>query len=297
MTSEAAKLTTSIARRPRPGFRWLRIARRKPLGAMAATILALFFFVAIFATLIAPYDYARPNVGPVLEGPTWSHPMGTDELGRDMLSRIIYGARLAALVGGGSVLISMSIATTIGVVSGYFGGKVDFASQRLVDFWMAFPPLVLLVSLASIVGTSTTQIVLIIGIFFAGGPSRIVRSVVLSVREMPYVQAAESMGASSPRLIFRHVLPNITSSIIVLASIQLGYAILTEATLSFLGYGVSPPFPTWGRMLSASGITYAYVSPWVAIWPGLAILSIVWAANVFGDALRDLVDPRLRRIA
>jgi peptide/nickel transport system permease protein len=268
--------------------------RRKPLGAVGGVIVIVLIFVALAAPLLAPYPYDEANASVRLQGPSLVHPFGTDANGRDMLSRIIWGARISVTVGFGAVLISTVLATTIGVISGYFGGLFDLLFQRLIDIWIAFPALVLLVSLVSILGPGLWSVTIILGLLVTPGSSRVIRSAVIAMRHLPYVETASCLGAGHTRIILWHVLPNVCVSILVLATVRLGTAILAEATVSFLGYGVPPPYPAWGAMLSGTGRAYMLQSPWLSIWPGLAISLAVFGFNVLGDALRDVLDPRMR---
>jgi len=211
-----------------------------------------------------------------------------------MLSRIIWGARISVTVGFGAVAISTLLAVAIGIVSGYYGGWVDLLVQRLVDVWISFPALVLLISLVAVAGPGLWSITWILGILLAPGTSRVIRSAVLSIRHLPYIESAACIGATSPHVILRYILPNVFAPILVLATVQLGTAILAESTLSFLGYGVPPPYPAWGSMLSGTGRAFMLQSAWLSIWPGLAISLAVFGFNMLGDALRDELDPRLR---
>jgi peptide/nickel transport system permease protein len=274
---------------------WLvRFLCRKPLGAVGAVLIFVFMALAIGAPWIAPYPYDVGNAAERLQGPTLAHPFGTDANGRDLLSRIIWGARVSVTIGFGAVAISSILAVAVGVLSGYFGGWIDLAVQRLVDVWISFPALVLLVSLVAIMGPGLVSTTLILGVLLAPGTARIVRSAVLAMRHLPYVESARCAGAGHPRIVRTCVLPNVSAAIIVLATTQLGIAILAESTLSFLGYGIPPPFPSWGAMLSGTGRAFMLQSPWLSIWPGLAISAAVFGFNMLGDALRDELDPRLR---
>jgi peptide/nickel transport system permease protein len=269
-------------------------ARAKPLGAAGAVIVLVLMLVAIGAPWLAPYPYDEGHASIRLQGPSLAHLFGTDANGRDMLSRIIWGARISVTVGFGAVFISTVLATTIGVVSGYFGGWFDLLFQRLVDVWISFPALVLLVSLVAVLGPGLWTITFVLGILVTPGSSRVIRSAVIAMRHQPYVETASCLGAGHLRIILRHVLPNVFAPILVLATVRLGTAILAEATVSFLGYGIPPPYPAWGAMLSGTGRAYMLQSPWLSIWPGLAISLVVFGFNVLGDALRDVLDPRLR---
>jgi peptide/nickel transport system permease protein len=284
-------------RRLTPGGRieWLRrFMTRKPLGAIGGVIVVVLLVVAVAAPLLAPYSYDVGDASVRLQGPSLAHPFGTDANGRDMLSRIIWGARISVTVGFGAVALSTLLAVAIGVVSGYFGGWVDLLVQRLVDIWIAFPALVLLISFVAAIGPGLWSVTLILGILLAPGTSRVVRGAVIGIRHLSYIESASCIGAGHGRVIWKYVLPNVFAPIIVLATAQLGTAILAESTLSFLGYGVPPPYPAWGGMLSGTGRAFMLQSPWLSIWPGLAISLVVFGFNLLGDALRDELDPRLR---
>jgi peptide/nickel transport system permease protein len=271
-----------------------RLVREKPLGAFGGLLVLVLMLCAIFAHWIAPYPYDETNVRQRLKPPGAQFYLGTDNLGRDVFSRIIYGARISVTVGFGAVTLSILLATIMGVTSGYFGGKVDVFVQRIVDAAMAFPVLVLLLSIMAVLGPGLLNIILVLGIIPSANRSRIIRSATLSAKENQYVEAARAVGASHLRIILCYILPNIMAPIIIVATNALGAVILIEATLSFLGFGVPPPYPSWGEMLSGSGRSYMYKAPWMAIWPGVAISLAVFGFNMLGDALRDLLDPRLR---
>jgi len=300
---QSAKLQSQTAtpqqprQRTRP--RWRALIRRKPLGAISAVILCGLIATAALAPLIAPYDPYRFNLNerglPIrLHPPDAKFLFGTDTHGRDMLSRIIYGARVSLIVGFLSVAIGTLAGTLIGLVSGYWEGSIDQALQRLVDTLMAFPGIVLALAVLSVLGQSLLNIILVIGLVIAPGASRVVRGTVLSVKHNTYVDAARAAGASSWRIILWHILPNVFAPILIIASVWLGNAIVIEAALSFLGLGTPPPTPTWGGMLSGEGRRSLETAPYLAIFPGLAISIVVLAFNMFGDAVRDLLDPRLR---
>ena len=277
----------------RAGF-WARLWRDKPLGAAGAVVLLVFLVCGVLADSISPYGYNE--IAPIdrLKPPSWQHWFGTDNLGRDMLSRCLYGARLSVIIGCSGALLATLVSVVLGIVSGYFGGKVDMALQRVVDAWMSFPDLIVLIVVVSVLGPGMPQIIGTLGLLLGIGGSRIVRSAVVSVREHMYVHAAQSIGASSLRILWRHVLPNVMAPIIVLLTTRVGTVILAESGLAFLGLGVPPPAPTWGGLLSGSGRTYMFQGPWLVIAPGLCLTAVVYATNVFGDALRDLLDPRMR---
>ncbi|MBM3140835.1 MAG: ABC transporter permease [Chloroflexi bacterium] len=271
-----------------------RFARRQPLGFIGAVIIALLMFVAAGAPLIAPSPPDEIStdrlVGPGQRG----HLLGTDSLGRDVFSRVIYGARVSITVGFLAVGLSTTLAVVIGVTSGYAGGWADAIVQRFVDALMAFPGLVLLVALVAVFGPGITQLVLILGVVGSAGNARVFRSAVLAIRSNAYLEACVGLGASPLRVIVRHVLPNIFAPMMISVTVALGGIILAEAGLSFLGLGVPPPAASWGNMLSVDGRRFMLTAPWLAIVPGIAITLVVFAFNMLGDALRDVLDPRLR---
>jgi peptide/nickel transport system permease protein len=296
VTSPAALQTVeplSPARRPSVDL-LIRLVRDKPLGAASGAVFLLFLICGVFADLLAPYGINETDLHRRLLAPSWAFPLGTDNLGRDMLSRVLVGARLSVIVSFCAAGLSTVISVVLGVASGYFGGRIDMVVQRFVDAWMIFPGLVLLIVVISIVGPGMLQIIIILGLLYGIAGSRIVRGSVVSVREHMYAHAAKSMGASTPHILLRHILPNIMPVVIVLFTTRIGAVILAEAGLSFLGLGVPPPAPTWGALLSVSGRTYMYLGPWLAMGPGLSLTIVVFSINVFGDALRDLLDPRMR---
>jgi peptide/nickel transport system permease protein len=257
-------------------------------------VFLLFVFCGVFANLLAPYGFNEINMLERLKAPSWKHLFGTDNLGRDMFSRCLYGAQLSVIIGLSAAALATTISVLIGLLSGYLGGKIDMVVQRIVDAYMSFPELVILIAVVSVVGPGMLQIIGILSLVLGIGGSRIIRSAVITARENMYVHAAQSIGASTPRVLWRHLLPNIMPPIIVLFTTRVGAAILIESGLSFLGLGVPPPAPTWGGLLSGSGRTYMFQGPWLALAPGLCLTAVVYATNVFGDALRDLLDPRMR---
>ncbi|MXW00723.1 MAG: ABC transporter permease [Holophagales bacterium] len=272
----------------------VRLFRTKPLGAAGAVVFAIFLFSGVFAGVLAPYGINETDLAHRLEPPSRQFLLGTDHLGRDLFSRVLMGARLSMIVGFCAAALATVVSILIGVLSGYLGGWFDMLSQRLVDAWMTFPDLVLLIVIVSVVGPGITQIVIILGLLYGIAGSRIVRGAVTSVREHVYTHAAQSVGAGTFHILRRHILPNVMPVVIVLFTTRVGAVILSEAALSFLGLGVPPPAPTWGGMLSGDGRTYLYLGPWLALAPGICLTVVVYAANVFGDALRDLLDPRMR---
>jgi peptide/nickel transport system permease protein len=279
---------------PRPNGFFTRLFRDKPLGAAGGVMLLLFVIVGLTAQWIAPYGYNEISPIDRLKPPSWEHWFGTDNLGRDLLSRCIYGAQLSVIIGCSAALLATVISALIGIVSGYAGGRFDLIVQRFVDAWQSFPDLIILIVVVSVIGPGMPQIIGTLALLLGIAGSRIVRSAVMGVREHMYVHAAQSVGASVPRILWRHILPNVMPPIIVLFTTRVGTVILAESGLAFLGLGVPPPSPTWGAMLSGGGRTYMLQGPWLALAPGLCLTAVVYATNVFGDALRDLLDPRMR---
>jgi peptide/nickel transport system permease protein len=272
----------------------IRFTRRKPFGALGAVIILTLLLMAVFAEWIAPYVYDQQIPGARLRPPGRDFLLGTDNVSRDIFSRIVYGARVTVTVSFATVFLGNLLAAAVGITSGYFRGRYDIAVQRVVDAWQAFPALVIILSLLAVLGPGILNVILSLSILVAAAASRVIRSATLSVVENQYVEAARALGAGHPRIMLRHILPNVMATIVVITSIGLGGIILAESALSFLGYGVPPPHPSWGSMLSGSGRTYMYIAPWMAIWPGVAISLVVFAFNMLGDALRDVLDPRLR---
>jgi peptide/nickel transport system permease protein len=280
-------------RRRWPALRFLlRFAQSKPLGFGGLVILVVFGAAAALAPVIAPYSYDEADFLARLEPPSGKHIFGTDNLGRDLFSRVLYGTQVSMAIAFGAVLISKTLATVIAMVSGYYGGWFDKVTQRFVDIWLSIPTLILLVSVLGLVGF--WSMLLAIGFVTVPGSSRLIRSIVVSVREEVYVEAARAVGVSDGRILLRYVLPNILHIVVYSATVTLGAVIILAASLGFLGYGVPPPRPDLGGMLSGAGLQFMRRSPWLAIWPGVTITLIVFSFNVFGDALRDLLDPRLR---
>ena len=271
-----------------------RLFREKPLGAAGAVVFVLFLFCGAFADVLAPYGMNQISPINRLKPPSFQFPFGTDNLGRDMLSRCLYGAQLSVIIGFCAAGIATVISVVLGIVSGYLGGKLDLVLQRFVDAWMSFPDLIILIVVVSVVGPGMPQIIVTLGLLLGIAGSRIIRGAVVSVRENMYVHAAQSTGASTFRILWRHILPNVMAPVIVLFTTRVGTVILAESGLAFLGLGVPPPSPTWGGLLSGSGRTFMLQGPWLALAPGLCLTVVVYATNMFGDALRDLLDPRMR---
>ena len=273
---------------------FVRLVREKPLGVVGGVIVLLLLFSGIFAGVLAPYDMAEVHIADRLDGPSAQYLLGADQLGRDILSRLIHGARVSMIVGLAGTTVNIVVAAMIGVPSGYFGGKFDIIGQRFVDAWIAFPSLIILLTIMSIVGRGMLQIILVLGILSGIYTSRIVRSAVIGIKENDYFLAARAIGSTNAATVMRHILPNIMAPIIVLFSIAIGGMILGEASLSFLGFGLPPDIPSWGGMLSGEGRRYMEVKPELALFPGFALTIVIYGVNMVGDAMRDLLDPRLR---
>ncbi len=273
---------------------FIRLVKEKQIGVVGLVIVMVLAFTAIFAELLAPYGWNEFILADRLAPPSPQYLLGTDNLGRDLLSRIIFGARISIFVAFGAATLSTTGSAIIGVTSGYFGGKFDILLQRWVDAWQAFPALVLYLTVMAILGPGLTQVVLVLGIHGAVGGGRVFRSWTMAIKENAYIEAARSIGAPNRRIIMRHVLPQIFPIVLINYSVGLGRFILVEASLSFLGFGIPPPFPSWGGMISGSGRTYMLQAPWMLFYPGFALFVVVYGANMLGDAIRDLLDPRLR---
>jgi peptide/nickel transport system permease protein len=289
-----APSVTRPVRLPRAIVVPLRFCRRKPLGAIGAVLVIGLIVMAAFAEQIAPYPYDDSIRGARMKPPSAQFWMGTDNIGRDVWSRVVYGARISVTVGFATVALATVLATAIGISSAYLGGAYDIVVQRVVDAWMSFPALVIVLSLLAALGPGLLNLILALSILGAAGTSRVIRGAALSTMQNPYVEAARALGAGHARVILRHVLPNVMATIIILATIGLGTVILAESALSFLGFGIPPPYPSWGGMLSGSGRSFMYHAPWMALFPSAAISLAVFGFNMFGDALRDILDPRLR---
>ncbi len=279
---------------PPAGARYLlnRYARNR-LALWGLWVVAGVVLAALFAPALAPADPTRTDFGALLQPPSRAHLLGTDDLGRDILSRVIYGARTSLLAGVIAVGLAVAVGVPLGLLSGYFRGRLDNVLMRITDALLSFPLLVLALAIAAVLGAGLTKAMLAVGIVFTPGFIRLARAQVLSEREKVYVEAARALGASDRRIIWRHILPNSLSPVLVQASLAMAAAITAEATLSFLGLGTQPPTPSWGSMLN---IAQAYLTraPWMALWPGLAIFVTVLALNLVGDGLREVLDPRLR---
>ena len=272
----------------------IRLLKEKPLGTFCGIIVLLFILVAIFAEALAPFPHDEVNILDRMQQPSKQYLLGTEQLGWELPSRLLFGARLSIVVGLAATALNVVVAVLIGGISGFFGGKLDLVVQRFVDAWMAFPGMLLLLTIMSIAGRGLLQIILVLGI--AGGVvgSRTVRGAVIGIKENDYFLAAQAVGAPTTQILIRHVLPNIMAPLLIIFSINIGGVIISEASLSFLGFGLPAQIPSWGGMLSREGRKYMEQAPWLALWPGLCLTIVVYSFNMFGDALRDLLDPRLR---
>lgn len=269
-------------------------SRHKPLGAIGGGLLAILVLIALFAPVISPHNPYDISSRDILASPSGDHWLGGDSLGRDVFSRLLYGGRISLFVGLVSIAIGISAGSFLGAVSAYFGGKFDLIVQRFVDAFIAFPGIILGLAIMAVLGSSVYNIIIALVLVLAPSAIRTVRSQALAVKEMDFVLAARALGASDLRIIVRHIIPNCMAIFIILFTLNLGYAIIVEATLTFLGVGVPPDVPSWGGMLAEGGIAYLRDAPWLAIAPGIALSLAVFGVNLFGDALRDVLDPRLR---
>jgi peptide/nickel transport system permease protein len=294
----ALDIVPDLAAEPRRGplAVALSFARRRPLGAIGAVIVLLMLLVAVSATGISPYDPLAIDFGGMLAPPSAQHWLGTDAFGRDVLSRLIYGSRTALIVGFGAAFVGATAGAILGVGSAYFGGRVDLYLQRLMDIFISFPLIILALAMVAILGNSLSNVITAITIPMIPRCALVIRSSALSIREMPYVDAARAAGYSHARITLRHMLPNVLAPYLIMLTAFLGQAILLEASLSFLGLGVQEPTAAWGLMLRGAAVQFAETAPWMAIFPGLAISLSVFAFNLFGDSLRDALDPKLRTL-
>jgi peptide/nickel transport system permease protein len=268
--------------------------RARPLGALGAAVILLMFFVAVFSNVLAPYDPEAVDFGAMLARPSAAHWLGTDSFGRDVLSRLIFGSRTALLVGFGSSVLGATIGAILGVGSAYFGGRIDLYVQRVMDVFLSFPLIILALALVAILGNSIPNLIMAIMVPMVPRAALVIRSSALALREMPFVDAARAAGFGHARIVLRHMLPNVMAPYLIMLTAFLGQAVLAEASLSFLGLGVQEPTAAWGLMLRGAAVEFAETAPWMAIFPGLAISLAVFAFNLFGDSLRDALDPRLR---
>ena len=272
----------------------VRLVREKPLGLVGGIIVFLLLFFGILSDVLAPHGMNEINIRDRMAGVSQEYLLGADQLGRDILSRLIYGARVSVIIGVSANITAIVVAAIIGVPSGFVGGKLDMILQRFVDAWMSFPSLLILLTVMSIVGRGVFQVVFVLGVMYGIGASRIVRSAVINIKENDYFLGAEAIGSTNARTVMRHIVPNIMPPMIIIFTIALGSMILWEASLSFLGFGLPPDVPSWGGMLSHEGRLYMEQKPALAFYPGICLTVVVYGINMFGDAMRDLLDPRLR---
>ena len=272
----------------------IRLVREKPLGTVGGVLVILLILTGIFADVLTPYAMDEINLIDRLQSPSFKHLMGTDELGRDTFTRVIHGARISMTVGLAASALATVISAMIGIFSGYLGGRFDMVTQRFVDAWLCFPGLFLVLSVMAVLGPGLVQVIVVLGVTTGIGGSRTIRGAVIGIKENQYVLAAQGVGATNFSILLRHVLPNVMAPIIVLLTTRMAWMIIEESTISFLGFGIPPPTPSWGGMLSGGGLKYMLRSPWLALWPGLALAIAVYSINMLGDAVRDLLDPSLR---
>lgn len=283
----------SLAQRGPFAIAW-NFVRRQPVGSIGMFLVLIFGLAGIFADVLAPYNPTANDFLAMTEPPSWAHLLGTDQLGRDLLSRILFGARTAFLVGLSSALVGGISGLVLGVGSAYFGGRIDLWVQRIMDIVISFPLIILALAVVSIFGTGVENVIIAITIPLIPRCARVVRSSALAIREVPYVDAARALGFGHIRIILFHMVPNVMAPFLVIVTAFVGQAILAEASLSYLGLGVQEPVPAWGLMLQGGAEEYATTAPWIAIFPGLAIMLTVFGINLFGDSLRDVLDPKLR---
>jgi peptide/nickel transport system permease protein len=300
ITSPIGQRAPATEAEPGASARWMAavrdFARHRTLGAVGAAVVLLMIVLAVFAGPLAPYDPVAVDFGAMLAAPSAAHWLGTDAFGRDVLSRLIYGSRTALLVGFGAALLGATIGAVLGVGSAYFGGRVDLYLQRLMDIFLSFPLIILALALVAILGNTIPNVIMAITIPMIPRAALVIRSSALAIREMPYVDAARAAGFGHLRIILRHMLPNVMAPYLIMLTAFLSQAILLESSLSFLGLGVQEPTPAWGLMLRGAAVDFAEAAPWMALFPGLAISVAVFAFNLFGDSLRDALDPKLRTL-
>ena len=293
---DAVEVVTTTPARGRVLATLVAFARRRPLGAIGAVVVVLMLVVAVGAPVIAPYDPLAVDFGAMLAAPSGAHWLGTDAYGRDVLSRLIYGSRTALIVGFGAAFVGATAGAVLGVGSAYFGGRIDLVLQRFMDIFISFPLIILALAMVAILGNSLPNVIAAITIPMIPRCALVIRASALSVREMPYVDAARAAGFSHSRIVLQHMLPNVMAPYLIMLTSFLGQAILLEASLSFLGLGVQEPTAAWGLMLRGAAVEFAETAPWMGLFPGLAISLAVFAFNLFGDSLRDALDPKLRTL-
>jgi len=284
----------SVERRPSFLSAALKFCRRQPLGTMGLVIVLVMFAAGVFADWIAPFDPEENDFSAMMQAPSWVHLLGTDQMGRDIFSRLVFGARTALIVGFSAAIVGGLLGLVLGVASAYFGGWFDLIFQRVLDVLMAFPLIILALAVVAVFGAGVFNVIVAITIPLFPRCGRVVRSSALAVREVPYVDAARALGFGHARIVLRHMMPNVLAPFLILLSAFVGQAILAEASLSYLGLGVQEPVPAWGLMLQGGAEEYATTAPWIALFPGVAIMLTVLGISLFGDALRDALDPKLR---
>ena len=293
--SQVAASQVEEARAEKPWYAaTATLVRRQPIGATGCLIVIVMALAAAFADVLSPYNPVDARFSWMLQPPSAEHWLGTDQFGRDLLTRIIYGARTALFIGTVAAFVGATIGLVLGVASAYFGGKIDLIFQRVMDIFMAFPLIIMALAIVAIFGPGIQNVIIAITIPFIPKAARVVRSSALAIREIPYVDAARACGFSHTRIILRHMTPNVMAPYLIMLTAFVGQAILLEASLSYLGLGVQEPTPAWGLMLQGGAEEYAESAPWIAVFPGLAITLAVFGFNLFGDAVRDVLDPRLR---
>ena len=283
-----------LRRKPSAVDAVMDFSKRKPLGAAGGLVFLILVVCALLAPVISPYEPTETHSRDVYAPPSATYPLGTDQVGRDILSRLFWGARISLYVGVVSVTIGISLGSLLGVTSAYFGGVLDLLMQRVVDAFIAFPAIILGLAIMAVLGSSLNNVIIALVIVLTPGAIRTLRSQALAIKEMDYILAAKAVGCSDWRIILRHMVPNCFAMFIILVTITVGFAIIVESSLSFLGVGVPRDVATWGSMLSEGAQTYLDITPWLAVFPGLAIAITVFSANLVGDALRDVLDPKLR---
>jgi peptide/nickel transport system permease protein len=284
----------SVELRPSLLAATLKFCRRQPLGTVGLVIVVVMFSAGLLADWIAPFDPEENDFSAMMQAPSWIHLLGTDQMGRDIFSRLVFGARTALIVGFSAAIVGGISGLVLGVASAYFGGWFDLVFQRVLDILMAFPLIILALAVVAVFGTGVFNVIVAITIPLIPRCGRVVRSSALAVREIPYVDAARALGFGHARIVLRHMVPNVLAPFLILLSAFVGQAILAEASLSYLGLGVQEPVPAWGLMLQGGAEEYATTAPWIALFPGLAIMLAVLGISLFGDALRDALDPKLR---
>ncbi len=290
-------LSERVAERKRSSFlvdSIIRLVKEKPLGVAGGVIILILLLTAILANFLAPYGMNESHAGDFRAPPSATYWLGTDNVGRDILSRVIYGARISVIVGLAGATVATIVSVSIGILCGYMGGKFDLVVQRVVDAWMCIPSLILMMIIISVIGGGIWQLVVCLGLTWGVTGTRIIRSATISIKENVYLKAAKAVGCPTSRILTQHIMPNIMAPTIILFTTRVPAIIMVEASLSFLGFGIPPPTPSWGGMIGGMGRVLMFRAPWMVLWPGVALATVVYGANIFGDAVRDILDPRLR---